>query len=50
MKRRTITRILIIVAIFNTILSIINIFVDYNQALSIEFNERLYDVFLDKMW
>jgi len=47
MKKKTLLKIAITIVAINTILSIANMIINYNQSRSIRFNEHLYDVFLE---
>jgi len=48
MKRKTKLKILIYLLVFNLILGLFNLITNIQQSESIKFNERLYDVFIEK--
>jgi len=50
MKKRKKQKLLIYLVLINSILTAYNLFINIKQSESIKFNERLYDVFMDKLF
>ena len=50
MKKRIRTNTIIVLLIINLLIGVINTITNIEQSNDIEFNERLYDVFLDNQY
>ena len=50
MKRKLKLKLLIILLIINSFLTLFNLYTNIEQNHSIKFNEKLYDVFLDNYY
>ena len=48
MKRKKTIKLILILLVLNLILSLYNSFTNIQQTESIKFNEKLYDVFIEK--
>lgn len=47
MKKKTLIKIILLLIVFNTFLSFFNAITNFFQQKDIEFNERLFDVFIE---